>query len=291
MLCGARLAAAPALPLSRERSPAPAPRGRRRRAQPSDSRRCDSWLHLQKVTAESHLQEPACNLVASLYAQIRHEGTRTEPKPFPTDGATAASPCSGARCFIRSARRTSLAGLPRAGDGSSRPRFLPTGLVPSWRRAGEQSCPLPGTRCSQALAGLVAGSGLPRHMKDSDDCGSAPLLLGHCWAARRPQAAPRPAEIPCDSTRTKQCGKHLSQKENARLPPPPRNLLLVLLVESCLVRQSSVRRGVVLLTFRDASKQGKHERGRNNREWQRIAAQMRGETLRHSALQFFVINT
>lgn len=68
-------------------------------------------------------------------------------------------------------------------------------------------------------------------------------------------------------------------------------MLLVILVESCLVRQSSVRRGVLLLTFRDVSKQGKHERGRNNREWQRIAAQMRGETLRHSTLQFFVINT
>lgn len=68
-------------------------------------------------------------------------------------------------------------------------------------------------------------------------------------------------------------------------------MLLVILVESCLVRQSSVCRGVLLLTFRDVSKQGKHERGRNNREWQRIAAQMRGETLRHSTLQFFVKNT
>lgn len=45
-----------------------------------------------------------CNPVTSLHEQTRREDTRMELKPFPTDGATAESPCSGARCFIRSAR-------------------------------------------------------------------------------------------------------------------------------------------------------------------------------------------
>lgn len=75
--------------------------------------------------------------------------------------------------------------------------------------------------------------------------------------------------------------KALESEEKQQNSPPLKNLLVVLLVKSCLVRQNSLHRGVLLLTFGDVNKQRKHERGRNKWEWQRTAAQMQCETLRH----------
>lgn len=183
-----------------------------------------------------------------------------ELKPFPTDGATAASPCSGARCFIRSARsRThhqenqALSHHPMHWQGTYSQILAPLGLLPNPVRVRSTSptctrtptssmepvlrslptwCPPADMQGSRAVPSLVLAAarpwqgwrlvlGLPHHGQDLDNYRSASLLLGHCWATRRPQAVPRAAEIRCNSTRNKQHGKHSSQKENARLPLGP----------------------------------------------------------------------